>query len=149
MTTQSIQRRDPNAADRVTLALKLRLQKKTYDEIAKAAGYADRASAYNAVKREMDRRIVSGVDELRREESLILDALHNAVMPLVMDGTKCNLFAVDRVLAIMDRRARLLGLDIKPEDQVTSSNYTKTIVLQHAPSVNQIGAINASSNDKE
>jgi len=148
VTTQSIQRRDPNAADRVTLALKLRLQKKTYDEIAKAAGYADRASAYNAVKREMDRRIVSGVDELRREESLILDALHNAVMPLVT-ADKCNLFAVDRVLAIMDRRARLLGLDIKPEDQVTSSNYTKTIVLQHAPSVNQIGAINASSNDKE
>ena len=148
MTTQSIQRRDPNAADRVTLALKLRLQKKTYDEIAKAAGYADRASAYNAVKREMDRRIVGNVDDLRREESLILDALHNAVMPLVTD-IKCNLFAVDRVLAIMDRRARLLGLDIKPEDQVTSSNYTKTIVLQHAPSVNQIGAINASSNDKE
>jgi len=148
VTTQRVQQRDANAAERVSLALKLRLEKKTYDEIAKACGYTDRASAYNAVKREMDRRIVGNVDDLRREESLILDALHNAVMPLVTD-IKCNLFAVDRVLAIMDRRARLLGLDIKPEDQVTSSNYTKTIVLQHAPSVNQIGAINASNNNKE
>jgi len=148
MTIQGVRNRDINAVQRVALALKLRLEKKTYDEIATQCGYSNAGSAYNAVKREMDRRIVGNVDDLRREESLILDALHNAVMPLVT-ADKCNLFAVDRVLAIMDRRARLLGLDIKPEDQVTSSNYTKTIVLQHAPSVNQIGAINASSNDKE
>lgn len=110
-TTQVVNR-DVNAATRAAMALDLRAQKLSYDEIAKRCGYADRSACRKAVMRELERSVVGNVEELRREEAAMLDKLHEEVWPLVLDkANKNRLFAVDRVLHISERRSKLLGLD--------------------------------------
>ena len=109
--------RDVNAAQRVQQALKLRAQGLEYDEVAAQAGYASRGAAHNAIRRELQRTITTNVEEMRREEALILTQLHKRCMTAAMSETnKGFLFAVDRVLGIRERYARLFGLDAKNDD---------------------------------
>lgn len=122
--------RDVNAAQRVALAVKLRTSKLTYDQIARQCGYSDRSSCRKAVLRELERVVVTNVEELRREELAALDTLQTECMTLALDkNNKGRLFAVDRLLAIMERRSRLLGLDI-PVDQAVAMNQ---IIVREVP----------------
>lgn len=114
--------RDVNAGQRVVQALALRAKKLTYEEIAAQCGFADRASCYRAIQRELERRVVTNVDHLRRQEADMLDQLHQVCWDMAMDkANKGRLFAVDRVLAISERRAKLLGLDIPAKDAATAN----------------------------
>ncbi len=122
--------RDVNASIRVIQALELRAKKLTYDQIATQCGYSDRASCYRAVQRELDRRVVSNVDEMRKQEADMLDQLHTVCWELAIDKTnKGRLFAVDRVLAISERRAKLMGLDLKTDDAIAAN----MVVVREAP----------------
>lgn len=129
------QKRDLNAASRVALALKLRAAKMTYDQIASQCGYADRSSARKAIMRELDRTIVTAVEELRREELLTLDMLQQKCYTRMesKEHDKVTLFAVDRILAIQERRAKLTGLDVRP-DEVAGN----VVVIREVP-VNYLG----------
>lgn len=89
-------------------AVKLRLAGHTFDQIAQRLGYSDRSGAAKAVRRAMQATIQEPTDELRRIEVERLDALQRALWPAAESG---KWLATDRVLTIMDRRARLLGLD--------------------------------------
>jgi hypothetical protein len=110
--------RDVNAAQRASLALTLRAKKLTYQEIAAQCGYASRGAAHDAVQRELDRVIVEDVETLRREEGDSLDRLEVICWKRLESAAheKAMLFAVDRILAIKERRARLFGLDKKPDE---------------------------------
>lgn len=88
--------------------LKLRRAGLSFTEIAKRVGYADRGGAYKAYKAALNRTYREPVAEVRELETQRLDALQVAVWTAAMRG---NLGAVDRVLRIMERRSRLLGLD--------------------------------------
>lgn len=112
--------RDVNAAQRAMLALRLRAQRLSYDEIAQQCGYADRGSAHRAVQRELDRAVVKDVEELRREEAASLDALEVVCWKrLEEEGfEKAQMFAVDRIIAIKERRAKLMGLDKRIEESM-------------------------------
>lgn len=107
------------AAQRSAEALKMRLSRHTYDEIAAALGYSNRSAARKAVEREIAKVPREAAKELLTQELEALDALQRQVMPLVLNpGTTRagkpkapDMWALDRVLAIMDRRARLMGLD--------------------------------------
>lgn len=107
------------AAMRSAEALKMRLSRHTYDEIADRLGYSNRSAARKAVEREIAKVPREAAKELLTQELEALDALQRTVMPLVLSpGTMRNgkpkapdMWALDRVLAIMDRRARLMGLD--------------------------------------
>ena len=137
--------RDANAATRAALAVQLRAQRLTFDEIAHRAGYASPGACRNAIQRELQRTIVENTDELRREELDMLNRLHSAVWPLAVpegdvrikqdddEETKkrkrSHLFAVDRIIAISDRRCKLMGLDIKPEDAVAAN----LVVIREVP----------------
>lgn len=123
--------RDVNAAQRAMMALQLRAKKLTYDEIAQQCGYNDRAAAHKAVQRELSRVVVENVEELRREEMMMLDRLQVECWKRMEDGEygRAKLFAVDRLLAISERRAKLMGLDMRPEEQLMQQNYTKRIIL--------------------
>jgi len=67
---------------------------------------------------------ITAVEDLRALQSRQLDSLINAVWSDAVGGqagegkppTKASLAAVDRVLAIMERKARLFGLDEAPTD---------------------------------
>jgi hypothetical protein len=109
--------RDVNAAVRVQTAIKLRAQGLEWDEVAAQAGYGSKGAAHHAVHRELSRNISTNVEEMRREEALILTQLHKRCMTAAMSETnKGFLFAVDRVLGIRERYARLFGLDAKNDD---------------------------------
>lgn len=122
--------RDVNAAQRAVMALKLRAEKLSYDQIAQQCGYADRATAHKAVQRELQRVVVANVEELRQEETATLDVMQAECMRLFLDKeNKGRLFAADRILAIMERRAKLLGLDLKPEQAIAAAQ----VVIREVP----------------
>ena len=76
---QGIQKRDVNATHRAVQAVQLRAQKVGYQEIAQRCGYGSAGAAHKAVMRELQRIVVSNVEELRREESTLLDTMHSEV----------------------------------------------------------------------
>lgn len=123
--------RDINAAQRAVWAIQLRSKRMTYDEIALVCGYADRASCYNAVQRELERVVVSNVDELRREEAESLDRLEAECWKRLEDAEygKSMLFAVDRIVQIKERRARMFGLDIP----VGNNAAANLVVIREVP----------------
>ena len=109
--------RDVNAAARASLALQLRLQKLSYEEIAQRVGYANKGVCFNAVQRAMNSVIVRDVENLRAEELAILDKLHSEAWELAMDkSNKGRLFAFDRLIELSRDRRKLLNLDLKPEE---------------------------------
>jgi hypothetical protein len=122
--------RDVNAAMRAQQALQLRAQKLSYDEIAKRCGYGSRGACHNAIQRELQRSLVTDVETLRREELLALDILQASIWHLATEEkNKSRLFAVDRLLAIAERRAKLMGLDVPRDGNVFAAN----VVVREVP----------------
>ena len=109
--------RDVNAAQRANMAVKLRAQKVKYDEIARLCGYGSAGAAHKAVQRELDRTVVQDIEQLRKEEGDSLDQLELECWKRLYDKNyeKSKLFAVDRIISIKERRARLMGLDAQPD----------------------------------
>lgn len=134
--TQGVQNspplRDVNAAQRVATALKLRAHKARYEDIAAACGYGSAGAAHKAIMRELSRVIVANVDTLRREEADSLDRLEVECWKRLEDAEYASgmLFAVDRILAVKERRAKLLGLDT-PIEQAQAGNI---VVIREIPS---------------
>ncbi len=89
-------------------ALELRKAGATFDQIAKALGYANAGGAYKVVQAGLRAVVQQPADEVRQLEVERLDAMLRALWPDAMAG---KWLAIDRCLGIMDRRARLLGLD--------------------------------------
>jgi hypothetical protein len=123
--------RDVNASRRAILAVQLRSQKVKYDEIAKACGYGSAGAAHKAVMRELQRTISTNVEELRREELDSLERLELECWKRLHDKeySKAMLFAVDRIVAIKERRAKLMGLDV-PVDMAQNNNL---VVIREIP----------------
>lgn len=126
-------------AKRDAEAAQLRAEGKTYDQIAEALGFSDRSLARRAVERALAATVREPADELRQLELIRLDALwveavkvmtteHITVnngrvievdgVPLKDDGP--TLSAIDRLLKIMERRAKLVGLDSATKVEVLS-----------------------------
>jgi hypothetical protein len=112
-------------AERERKALELRKAGASFDEIAKALDYADKSGAFYAIKRALSDIVPPAVDEMRTLEGERLDALLAAVWKQAMDG---DLKAVDRVLRIIDQRARLLGLNAPVQVGLNGEVVTYTYV---------------------
>ncbi len=104
------------ARQREARALQLRQAGLTYAQIGRHLGVCE-SRAWRIVQRALRRVVADPLGELRQLENLRLDSLLMAVWPKAMAG---QLEAVDRVLSIMARRARLLGLDAPTQHQVLS-----------------------------
>jgi len=124
--------RDVNAAQRASLAVQLRSTKMTYEQIAMQCGYATPSACRKAVMRELDRCIVRNVDLLRNEELESLEKLERECWKRLQDKefSKSMLFAVDRILSIKERRAKLMGLDQSPDAALVANQ----IVIREIPS---------------
>lgn len=134
MEKQSLQKppvRDVNAAQRATLALKLREQRVKYEDIARMCGYGSAGAAHKAIQRELQRSIVANVEDLRREELASLDRLEMECWKDFTDKKNANrrLFVVDRILAIKERRARLMGLDAQKDANIALAQ----VVVREVP----------------
>ncbi len=109
--------RDVNAATRAVKALQLRAEKLTYEEIAHRTGYGNASACRKAVLREMHRVVVTNVEELRHEESAMLDIMHSKCWQKFMDEKNPWSYSeVDRILRISEARRKLFGLDAKNDD---------------------------------
>ena len=91
----------------VSQVMQLRLSGHSYDSIAQLLGLP-RSRVVRIVERELDRAYREPVEMLLQLELDRLDALMRAYWDAALAGDG---EAADRVLRIMDRRARYLGLD--------------------------------------
>lgn len=118
-----------NARQKEKLALDLRLAGATFDQIAdhiinKDTGeklYANKSNAWNAINRAIKAIPVESAVQVKDLELQRLDVALMAIWPAVRRG---DTFSIDRMLAIMNRRARYLGLDEKLEDNNTADVKT-------------------------
>lgn len=97
-----------SAAEKQAQALELRKNRVSYDKIAEVLGYSGKSGAYKAVQSALKKTLQEPADELRALEGMALDDLQFAQMPLARKGHQG---AAALVLKIMERRAKLFGLD--------------------------------------
>jgi DNA-binding CsgD family transcriptional regulator len=104
-------RRRLTAKERESEALELRKQGFTFEEIGCRLGIT-RQGAHKAVNRalhKINEKCQENAEELRTLESQRLDELHKAFWRKAKAG---DIKAADQVLKIMERRTKLLGLDL-------------------------------------
>ncbi|MEN6341189.1 MAG: sigma factor-like helix-turn-helix DNA-binding protein [Methanospirillum sp.] len=99
--------RNIEAAIRRRRALELRRQGWTYEAIAVELGVSPQA-AHKAVSKALTALTAEPAADLRRLELDRLDALTRAAWSAAASG---NLPAIDRILRVMERRAKLAHLD--------------------------------------
>ena len=112
---------DQETLDREAECLKLRRGGLTLDEIAKRVGYANPGSVHKALERANARIVRDDIEQIRALEEDRLDTLQAANWGKAMKG---DFQAGTLVLRIMDRRAKLLGLDMPLKQEVVVTNAT-------------------------
>lgn len=105
-----------NAADKQRQALELRKAGKSLDAIAQEVGYNSPSGAFRAIVSGLRKTLQEPADEVRKMELERLDAMLEATWEFAMTGKP---EAVDRVLKIMERRAKYLGLDAPKEINIS------------------------------
>lgn len=105
-------------AERKRNALELRLAGASYRDIAQALGISP-ATAMQDCKEALADIPMQQADEMRTVELSRLDRLQRAVWPKAVKG---DLQAVDRAIKIIDRRAKLFGLDAPQQVQITAND---------------------------
>ena len=97
---------------RAAKAVELRTQGKTFLEIARALNYNSQQAAHDAVKRSLIAILREPVEHLVSLELERLDRIWGIQFSNAQAG---DVQAVAACLKIMERRARLLGLDVQPK----------------------------------
>jgi hypothetical protein len=115
--------RQVKAIDKTSRALEMRKSGATYALIASELGYANESGAYKAVMRALKKTLQEPADEVRMLEVERLDALLSGLW-----ARKNTPEVTDRILRIMERRAKLLGLDSPVRSDVTSGGEVLPIV---------------------
>jgi len=100
--------------------LEMRMQGHTFEQIAKKVGYADKGAAYKAWQTGMAEAIRVPASEALELELQRLDALLHALWSAASKG---DTQATDRVIKIMERRAKLLGLDVQKTIPINITGY--------------------------
>lgn len=145
--------RSLETATRDAEAARLRTRGLTYRQIADKLNMAGPGKAYEAVRRVLAETTQEAADDLRMVELERLDLMYQAALkvletehltishgrviyrddngkPLADDGPV--LVAIDRMLKIQERRAKLLGLDAPTKANVTVSDAITTEIEQLA-----------------
>ncbi len=120
------------ALERERQGMALRMAGYTYDAIAERLGIT-KPGAYKAVMRALGRlrtQVMEDAGQLRTLELQRLDALFEQMYSQAERG---NQGAIDRCIKIMERRAKLLGLDLPLADEGDDS--TRTIYKLPADSI--------------
>ena len=88
--------------------LKLRRGGLTWDLIAQRVGYSNASGAYQAYQKSLSRVVAEDVNAIRELETERLDLAQSAIWGKVLQGDNPS---IANLLRIMERRAKLLGLD--------------------------------------
>lgn len=113
------------AYERHMEALRLRILGEPYDAIAQQLGFASRSGAHRAVMSALAKTLREPAEELRTLELERLDTLMRPLMERAKEGSQT---AVDRILRIMERRAKLLGLDAPEKREITGADGVPLVI---------------------
>jgi len=102
--------------------LRMRLEGHTFEAIADALGYADRASAYNAYTTARRENVTEPLEELRELEADRLDALLAAVWKDALNG---DARAVEHALKLVRARIDLYSLNSKPQPTKADQEFQR------------------------
>jgi hypothetical protein len=109
---------DQDTVEKERRVLELRRAGLTFDVIAQELGYSNASGAHHAYTRALKKTLVNaGADEMRETELDRLDRLQRFAWVQASQG---NLRAIETILRIMGRRAKLLGLDAPLKAEVTT-----------------------------
>ena len=103
------------AKEKQRLALELRKTGATFETIAKQLGYAGRQGAEKAVAAALRRITEKPAQELKKLDIERLDGYLLALSTRIKVG---DTFAINTALAVLGRRAKLLGLDMPIEHKI-------------------------------
>ena len=120
-----------------TKALRMRSLGMSYQAIADQMGVT-KATAYNRCQRALAAIPAEAVDEFRRLEGQRLDLLLEKAMEKALSEEKSSMFAIDRVLAIMDRRAKLMGLDAPVRTEVITLDFIQAEIQRLEATLGEI-----------
>lgn len=118
MAGKNANRKEYERTERKRNALELRLAGASYRDIAQALNVSP-ATAMQDCKEALADIPMQQADEMRTVELSRLDRLQRAVWPKAVKG---DLQAVDRAIKIIDRRAKLFGLDAPQQVQITAND---------------------------
>ena len=113
MGRSKVNEQNVTAREREVQALALRRNGKTYDAIGKELGITT-SGAHALVQRAYNRSLKLADDAAEFNRSLDLGRIDTALAAVMPEIELGNLKAVDRLPPLLDRRAKLLGLD-KPQ----------------------------------
>ena len=94
--------------ERQRQALELRKAGSSYPEIAQALGYSSKSAAYNAVTALLQRLDREAAGDMLTLELARLDTMQRVLAPRILKG---ETDAIHAALRVMERRAKLAGLD--------------------------------------
>ena len=112
---------DGNTGPDLDAAIEMRLAGHTYRAIAEATGFSGPGQVYKAISKALREQPTEDAEELLAKELATLDAMQAKLWPGVVAG---NISSVDAVSRIMDRRAKLTGLDRQTIVVETPENVT-------------------------
>ena len=110
---------------RETQVVELRRTGATWEGIAQVVGYSNAGGAYKAYQRAMARVFEQPVKEMRDAELDRLDRLQRAYWKDAIEG---NVRSADFILRVIDKRAKLLGLDAPTKIQAEVVNYDAGVI---------------------
>lgn len=131
-------------AERDAAACRLVVEGHTYEEIAKRLGYADRGKAHQGVQRAMLATMAEPAEDVRKIHLARLQEMYRTAREIMLknhiavqngkvvylDGSNGErspvaddmpkLAAIDRMLRVLEREAKLLGLDAAKQIEIIS-----------------------------
>lgn len=114
--------------ERAVQALELRKAGISYDLIAQRLNYSNRTAAYRAVSRLLSATEKEASNDLREVELRRLDDLFLSVYQKARNAADpLQLQAVDRCLRIMERRAKIAGIDAPEKTQTDVRQVIKVV----------------------
>jgi hypothetical protein len=115
--------KDINRALRQKLAIQMRMEGHEWQYIAEMLGIpGGKGAAYHLVNSALKATLREASDELRTLEALRLDKLLTVYWPKALEGDG---WSFDRVLRLMERRAKLLGIDMEPDSEIAKQGIIR------------------------
>lgn len=114
-----------SAVERRAQTVELRTQGHTFEEIAKIVGYSNKASAYKAFQTALESIVKEPVETYRAVELQRLDKMTQGLADRAFDG---DIPAVHALLKVMERRAKMLGLDHSPDLSLTNNGQIQVVL---------------------
>ena len=108
-----------DAKVRAAKALELRMEGMKFDDIANELGYNSKQAAFDAVSRELKAITREPAEEVLRIDLERLDRMWGIHYLNAQAG---DAIALSACMRIMERRARLLGLDAPSKNEVTGKD---------------------------